>query len=73
MIDAKLLATALSVMMAMEDEMSEGIPKCRITGNPCGTDTAQRRYTCNCIPCQKWFAENAQPLYSGLIIDKGLK
>ncbi len=30
---------------------------CKITGNPCGTDTWMRGSECQCIACQRWLGQ----------------
>jgi len=31
--------------------------RCKITGNPCGTDTWMRGSECQCGPCQRWLGQ----------------
>jgi len=35
----------------------EPVLKCRITGNPCGTDTEIEGCPCLCPACQQWLLE----------------
>ena len=37
-------------------------PRCRVTGNPCGTDTWGEGYACACGPCTAWLAQHVAAL-----------
>ena len=39
--------------------MSDEVPRCEKTGNPCGTDTWAVGYTCPCRACREYVANEA--------------
>lgn len=38
------------------------VPKCKVTGNPCGTDTRPDGCPCICSTCAKWLAERQEDM-----------
>jgi len=38
--------------------MMDAILRCKITGNPCGTDTWMRGSECQCVGCQRWLGQH---------------
>ena len=59
--------TAKSGRALPQDDSRDSVPvpeaepgfKCRVTGNPCGTDTQVKGLECCCSPCQRWIGYQA--------------
>jgi hypothetical protein len=58
----RLIAAATRARAALRSESEPWPLRCEISGNPCGTDTVQVGYQCQCANCVKW---STPPGYRG--------
>lgn len=52
--------------------MAKEAVRCKITGNPCGTDTWIEGCPCTCENCQRYLLEYQERMSKGFVKIKGL-